>query len=212
MTLNAAARPWVSIAFKCMAVLALIFAFIFFMRMQDEQSVVARYQKEGVVSRALVTGKHLDKMVHENGSPSGKLRTGTGRTTTTALQVLHVRFVPKSTVKYAEYPTKVSEADLPMAPPLTGNIMTDSEFGEVMFVPRALYDSTNVGDMFVVVDTRFSGDGPRAISDIADFDERAFYGPIAVALVLALLLLLAAIRIAKVPPASDRPDTRLKRS
>lgn len=212
MTLNAAARPWVGIALKCLSVLALIIAFIFFMRMQEEQSVVARYQKEGVVSRAIVTDMHLDKMIHEDSSRSGRRRSGTDRTRATDLQVLHVRFVPKSTVKYADYPAKVREADLPTAPALSGNVMADSEFGEVMFVPRPLYDRTNVGDMFVVVDTRFSGDGPRLISDIADFDASSHYAPIATALALTLILWLVAVRIGKAPPASNRPDTRLKGS
>ncbi|MDP2800722.1 MAG: hypothetical protein Q8O26_02455 [Phreatobacter sp.] len=167
-------------------------------------------KKEGVVSRALVTGKQLDKMVHEGSiSHSGRSRTGTGRMTTTDLHVLHVRFVPKSTVRYTDYLSKIGGLDLPTAPAFSGNTLADSEFGDVMFVSRALHDRTNVGDVLTVVDTRFSGDGPRLISDIADFDGSSYYVGIAAGLVLALLPWLIAIRIGKPPPARNRSDAGL---
>ena len=63
--MNAAARPWIAIVFKCLAVLALIFAFVFFMRMQEEQSLTDRYRSEGTVSRAIITDKEVDTVRYE---------------------------------------------------------------------------------------------------------------------------------------------------
>jgi hypothetical protein len=186
--MNAIARPWIGLVFKCLSLLAAIFAFIFFMNMQGEQSDVDRYRKEGVVSRAVVTDMKLDKMVYEARK---------GRTRSQDIQVLFVRFVPKSPVKYADYPAKVSDTELPVAPPLTGDVTKDSEFGDVIWVSREVYDKTKVGDSFTVVDTPYSGDGPELVSDIKDYDPSIYHPRIAIALALMLLFGFIGWRISK---------------
>ena len=172
------ARPWIGIIFKCLAALAVIFAFVFFMRMQEEQGIVDRYRQEGTVSRAVVTDKTLDQMVYQ-------LRKGRSRRVD--IQVLSVRFNPKSALTYADGVAASPDAELPGPPPLTGDLVTDSSYENVIWVSREVYDRTKVGDSFVVVDTPYSGDGPEPIEDIRDFDPSVFYPRIAIALVLAAL-------------------------
>jgi hypothetical protein len=192
--MNAVARPWIGLCFKLMAVLAFIFAFIFFMRMQEDQSRVDNYRNAGTVSRAVVTEKKKDTITTQT---SGLRRRSSGSTTTSDIWVLSVRFAPKSTVKYADYPSKVKEADLPTAPDLTGDTMKDSEASEIMWVSQDLYDKTKVGDMLTVVDAPFSGFGPELISDVRDFDPSEAYPKIAIALVLMLLFWFIGRRISK---------------
>lgn len=192
--MNAAARPWIGLCFKLLAFIAFIFAFIFFMRMQEEQSRVDNYRNSGTISKAVVTDKKKDSITTQT---SGISRRSSGSTTTNDIWVLNVRFAPKSTVKYADYPSKVKEADLPMAPPLTGDSMKDSESGEVMWVSRDLYDKTKVGDTLTVVDAPFSGFGPELVSDVRDFDPSDAYPKIAIALFLMLLLWFIGRRISK---------------
>jgi hypothetical protein len=186
--MNATARPWIAIAINCTAVLAAIFAFIFFMRMDEDRSRVSNYRESGTVSRAVVTKMELDKMVYEGRR---------GRTRTVDVQYLYVRFVPESKVKYADFPAKVKEADLPLAPPISGNIAADSKFLEIMAVPRTLYDTTKVGDLLTVVDAPFSGYGPELVSDIQSFNPSNAYPKIGIALVLAILLGVAGWRVGK---------------
>lgn len=172
------ARPWVALVFKCLAALALIFAFVFFMRMQEEQSDIERYRKEGTVSRAVVSDKTVDTIRYEGRR---------GRSRTEDVQMLFVRYAPKSKVAYADYPAKVALADLPAAPPLTGDPVIDGNAVDIITVPRSVYDAAKIGDSFVVVDTIYSGDGPEVIDDIRDWDAAAFYPRIAIALVLMLV-------------------------
>jgi hypothetical protein len=173
--MNNAARPWVGIVFKCAAVIALIFAFVFFMRMQEEQSFTDRYRKEGTVSRAVVTGMETDELV----------RTGRkGRTRKTDIQVLSVRFNPKSTHAFRDYEEGV---EVPAAPPL-GGAAADWEYQDVIWVTKEVYARTRIGDSFLVVDTPYSGDGPELIEDISTFDPASFYPGIAISLVLAVVL------------------------
>jgi hypothetical protein len=186
--MNAIARPWIGLVFKCLAALALIVAFIFFMRMQDEQSFVDRYREDGTVSRAVVTEMSLDTVVYEGRR---------GRTRTSEIQVLSVRFNPESTVKYADLPGATADAELPGPPPLTGDIAKDSRFGEVIWVSREVYDRTKVGDSFIVVDTPYSGDGPELVEDIRDFDPSTFYPGIAIALVMMLVFAVIGWRISR---------------
>lgn len=192
--MNAIARPWIGLCFKLLAFIAVIFAVIFFMRMQEDQSRVDNYRNSGTVSKAVVTNKDKDTITRQN---SGIGRRSSGSTTESDIWVLSVRFAPKSTVKYADYPDKVAEADLPSAPPETGDPMKDSEFSEVMWVAKDVYDKTAVGDTLVVVDAPFSGFGPELIADVRDFDGSDAYPKIAIALVLALLLWFVGRRISK---------------
>ena len=173
--MNNAARPWIGLVFKCAAVLALIFAFIFFMRMQEEQSFTDRYRDKGTVSRAVVTGMETDELV----------RTGRrGRTTKTDIQVLSVRFNPKSTLAFRDYEDGV---EVPAAPP-PGGAAADWEFADVIWVTKDVYARTKIGDSFLVVDTPYSGDGPELIEDISTFDPASFYPGIAISLVLGAVL------------------------
>lgn len=192
--MNAVARPWIGLCFKLSAVLAVIFAFIFFMRMDEEQSRVNNYRNSGTVSKAVVVEKEKDTVTTQS---SGLRRRSSGSTTENDIWVLTVRFDPKSTVKYVDYLSKVREADLPTAPAITGDPKKDGEFVEVLWVSRDLYDKTKIGDTLTVVDAPFSGFGPELVSDIRDFDPSDAYPKIAIALALALLLWLIGRRISK---------------
>lgn len=195
--MNAVARPWIGLCFKLLAVLAAIFAFIFFMRMMEDQSANQKLREHGVVSRALVTDKKKDELVSTHSS--GR-RGNSSYSTTTDLWVVHVRHVPKSTVKYADFPAKVKEADLPVAPPVTGDPLKDSEHIGVMFVPVELYDKTKVGDMLTVVNTPWDSSEPVLVSEVEAFDGGASYYPrMAIALVLMLAFWLIGRRISKAP-------------
>jgi hypothetical protein len=175
---NNAARPWIGLIFQFLAALGVIFALVFFMRMQEEQGIVDRYRAEGTVSRAVVTEKSLDQLVY---------KTRKGRTRTQDIQVLSVRFNPKSEVKYADLAAASGDAELPGPPPVTGDIAADSAYGSVIWVSREVYDRTKVGDSFVVVDTPYSSDDPELIEDIRDWDPAPVYPRIAIALVLAVV-------------------------
>lgn len=192
--MNATARPWIALCFKLMAVLALIFAFIFFMRMQEEQSANDDYRDQGVVSRALITEKSLDEQTNQH---SGLRRRSSGYTTTTDLFVLSVRHVPKSDVAFADFPGKVAEADLPVAPAPTGDPMADSAFGGVMFVPESVYRQVDVGDMLTVVNTPWDSSEPVLVADVNAFDASGFYPGIAISLVLTVLFWLIGWRMGR---------------
>jgi hypothetical protein len=159
------------------------------MRMQEEQSTVERYRAEGTVSRAVVIEKKLDAIIYEGRA---------GRTRSQAVQLVRVRFVPDSTVRYADFPDRVREADLPAPPPATGDALADAGFTDTMLVPRSVYDVVRVGQTLTVVDTPFSGDEPMFHGDIANFDATIFYPRIAAALLLALLFGLISWRIGRV--------------
>ena len=186
--MNDVSRFWTGIVFKCLAVLALIFAFVFFMRMNEEQSLVDRYRAEGTVSRAEVTEKDVDQMVYTSRR---------GRSRTEDVQILLVRFAVDSTVPYADYPARVSEADLPTAPPLTGDPLVDGTNLGAIFVPKDVYDATSVGDTVVVVDTPYSGDDPEFYEDIRSFDPTVFYPRMAIALVLMVVFGLIGWRLGR---------------
>lgn len=193
--MNAVARPWIGLCFKLMAVLAAIIAFIFFMRMMDDQSANQKLREHGVVSRALVTDKKKDELVSTHSS--GR-RGNSSYTTTSDLWVLHIRHVPKSTVKYADFPAKVKEDELPVAPPVTGDSQKDSENLGVMFVPVELYDKTKVGDMLTVVNTPWDAESPVLVADVEAFDGGASYYPgMAISLLLMLAFWLIGRRISK---------------
>ena len=174
--MNIAVRPLIGLIVKCAGLIALIFAFVFVMRMQEEQSFTDRYRKEGTVSRAVVTGMETDELI----------RTGRkGRTTKTDIQVLSVRFNPRSTLAFRDYEDGV---DVPTAPPPSGDAVADSTYPDVIWVTKDDYAKTKIGDSFLVVDTPYSGDGPELIEDIGSFDPASFYPGIAISLVLALVL------------------------
>ncbi|WP_430443842.1 hypothetical protein [Sphingorhabdus contaminans] len=192
--MNAIARPWIGLCFKLMAVLALIFAFIFFMRMMDDQSENDKLQNQGVVSRALVTAKKKDQTTTQT---SGLRRRSSGSTTTNDIWVLSIRHVPKSTVKYADFPSKVKEADLPVAPALTGDPMKDAGNGGVMWVTEEFYNKTKVGDMLTVVNTPWDSESPVLVSEVEAFDPSPYYPKMAIALALMLIFWFIGRRISK---------------
>jgi hypothetical protein len=192
--MNAIARPWIGLCFKLMAVLALIFAFIFFMRMMDDQSENDKLRNQGVVSRALVTAKEKDQTTTQT---SGLRRRSSGSTTTNDIWVLSVRHVPKSTVKYSDFPSKVKETDLPVAPALTGDPMKDMGNGGVMWVTEEFYSKTKVGDMLTVVNTPWDSESPVLVSEVEAFDPSPYYPKMALALVLMLLFWFIGRRISK---------------
>jgi hypothetical protein len=194
--MNAKARPWIGLCFKLLALLALIFAFIFFMKMQEEQSANDKLRNQGVVSRALVTDKKLYTTTTQH---SGIGRRSSGYQTQNEILVLTVRHVPKSTVKYADFPSRVTEADLPVAPALTGDPMKDSENIGIMWVSADVYEKAKVGDMLTVVNTPWDSSSPVLVSDVEAFDASVFYPRMAIALVLMLLFGVIGWRISKAP-------------
>lgn len=192
--MNAVARPWIGLCFKLLAVLALIFAFIFFMRMMDDQSENDKLRNQGVVSRALVTAKEKDQTTTQT---SGLRRRSSGSTTTNDIWVLSIRHVPKSTVKYADFPSKVKEADLPVAPALTGDPMKDAGNAGVMWVTEEFYNKTKVGDMLTVVNTPWNSESPVMVSEVEAFDPSPYYPKMAIALALMLIFWFIGRRISK---------------
>lgn len=192
--MNAVARPWIGLCFKLLAVLALIFAFIFFMRMMDDQSENDKLRNQGVVSRALVTAKEKDQTTTQT---SGLRRRSSGSTTTNDIWVLSIRHVPKSTVKYADFPSKVKEADLPVAPALTGDPMKDAGNAGVMWVTEEFYNKTKVGDMLTVVNTPWDSESPVMVSEVEAFDPSPYYPKMAIALALMLIFWFIGRRISK---------------
>lgn len=192
--MNAVARPWIGLCFKLLALLAAIFAFIFFMRMQEDQSANDKLRGQGVVSRALVTAKEKDKTTTRH---SGLTRRGNGYTTQNDIWVLSVRHVPKSAVKFADLGAKVKEADLPVAPPLTGDPLKDSENGGVMWVSQAVYEKTKVGDMLTVVNTPWDSTSPVLVAEVKAFDPAPYYPRMAIALALMVLFWLIGRRISQ---------------
>jgi hypothetical protein len=150
--MNAVARPWIGLCFKLMALLAAIFAFHLFHAMDEDRSPESATTRFRHRITGVVTEMKLDKVVYEGRR---------GRTRSQDVQYLFVRFDPDSKVKYADFPDKVKEADLPSAPALTGDPAKDGKYVELMSVPRALYDRTKVGDVLTVVDAPFSGFGPE---------------------------------------------------
>lgn len=177
--MNAAARPYVRIVFYCLALLAAIFAFIFFMRMMEETSKFEKLRTHGVVSRALVVEKKLDTLIRERRR---------GNDTRTDINVVRVRFVPKSTVAYADFPSKVAEADLPSAPPMAEGAMDDGTYGGVMWVTTELYERTNVGDMLTVVNTPWDSSSPVLAEEVRTFDGGVSFQPyIAISLVMTVV-------------------------
>lgn len=176
--MNAQARPWVAIVLYCVSVLSLIVAFVFFMRMQEDQSAITHLREQGVVSRALVVEKKEDKTVVEGRR---------GRSRTIQYKILQVRHVPKSTVPFADFPAKVAESNLPVAPPPTGDPMGDSEYVGVMFVPASVYDKTKIGDLLTVVNTPWDRSEPVLVSDVNAFKSGEYNLLVGLALVVMVL-------------------------
>lgn len=192
--MNAVARPWIGLCFKLMALLAGIMVFVFFMIMEEAQSENNKLREHGVVSRALVTAKEQDQTTTRH---SGLTRRSSGYTTQNDIWVLSVRHVPKSTVKFADFPAKVKEADLPVAPVLTGDPLKDSGSGGVMWVSQELYDKTKPGDMLTVVNTPWDSESPVQVDEVNAFDPSPFYPRMAIALALMVLFWLFGRRISK---------------
>lgn len=181
-------RPYIVIIFNCLSALAFIFAFIFFMRMQDEVSKNTHFKNEGVVSRAIVTDLEKDKSV---------LVDRKGNKRTNDLFIIHVRHDPTSTIKFADFPAKVKEADLPKAPALSGNAMEDSKYIGVMFVTYEVYNQTKIGDMFNVVNTPYDKSSPEFVEKVTNFTPDIFYPRMAIALVLTIVFWLIGFTIKK---------------
>jgi hypothetical protein len=111
-----------------------------------------------------------------------------GRSRSSDLNVIRVRHVPKSEVKYADFPSKVSEADLPVAPPETGDALKDSDYTGIMFVTKEVYERTNAGDMLTVVNTPWDKNAPELVEDVRNFDDGASFQPyIGISLVLTVV-------------------------
>ena len=191
--MNAAARPWIGLVFKCLAVLNLIFAFVFFMRMQEEQSIIERYRAEGTVSQAEVVGKQVDNV---------RVEMRRGRSRTEDWEMLTVRYAKDSPVRYADYAAQENVADLPAPPAASGDPVVDSESQTIIFVQPDVYNAVAVGDRLVVVDTIYSGDDPLFLDEVRDFDPADYYPGMGITLALMLLFGVIGWRIGRRrPPA-----------
>lgn len=190
--MNAAARPWIGLVFKCLAVLALVFAFIFFMNMMNEQSKIDHYRQDGYVSRAIVYDTAEGEVTNRT---SGIGRRSSGSTQSYDVYYLLVYLSDDRSVVYADYPDKVSEAKLPTADKLTGDRLKDDKFSHIMKVTKERFDATKIGDRFVVIDRIYSGEDPEFYETIRDFDQSIYYPRIAIALALTLLFWLIGRRI-----------------
>ncbi|MFM5907923.1 MAG: hypothetical protein ACKOPO_10120 [Novosphingobium sp.] len=192
--MNATARPWIGLFFKCLSVLALIFVFIFFMKMQEDRSANDKLRNHGVVSRAVVVEKKQDELTRTQSSGA---RARSTSTTTTDLWVVNVRHVPKSAVPYGDYPSRVKDADLPVAPPLAADDKPENNLTGIMWVSKEVYDQTRVGDSFAVVNTPWDADSPVRVTEVEAFDPSPAYPRMAIAFVLALLFWFIDRRISK---------------
>lgn len=182
--MKSAAKPWIVLCVKCIAVLCFIGAFIAFMKLNERTSELHRLRTVGVVSRAVVTDKEVDTIRRQQRK---------GKSTTSEIRVLTVRHNPKSTIAYADMDTKVQEADLP--PPLPEG--KDAPIG-IMHVGLDLYDQTNIGDVLTVVNTPYRPGGPELYTDIRDFTPDAHYQFMGLFGVLGVVFWLVARRVNKV--------------
>jgi hypothetical protein len=64
-----------------------------------------------------------------------------------------------------------------------------------MWVNDAVFDSTRVGDILIVVNTPFNRGTPRLVSEVQTFDSRIFYPWMAGFLSLGIVLILIGCRI-----------------
>jgi hypothetical protein len=175
--MNAQAKPWIALTFTCLSVLSLLFAFIFFMRLNEETTQHKRYVEEGVVSRAIVVEKNLDTATYQRSK---------GRSTTVNLKIVRVRHVQKSLVKFQDFPNKVSKAQLPAAPPISGDFRIEMDFNGLMFVSSELYNRVSPGDELIVVNTPYEPSSPVLVDDVRAFSPAVFYPRIAIALLLTI--------------------------
>lgn len=195
--MSATVRTIVSIALYLLAFLALIGAFIVFMRMQEDASDIERLRTHGVVSRAVVTEKQRDKIDRTMPSSSRK---SAAHTVSTPIYVLTVRFEPHSSVRFDEYDDKVDPETLPSAPAPTGQVASDGRYIGVMWVSDTVFESTPVGDTLVVVSSPFNRNTPRLATEVKAFDNRKSYPWIAGFLLLGVAFGLFGHRFSKGNP------------
>jgi hypothetical protein len=171
--MNPVSRYWLSICFKAIAALCFIGLFIAFMKLQERDSELHHLRTVGVVSRAVVTEKEVEKVT---------MQTSKGRTRQSEYLQLTVRHNPKSTVKYQDIGTKMQEADLP--PPLPEGKEAPIGF---MRVSGTVYDQTKVGDVITVVNTPYNTGGPEFYTDVRDFKPDTHYKYMALFAALTLV-------------------------
>lgn len=200
--MNAQARPYVVIALYMCAILALIFAFIFFMRMSEDAKDIERFKTHGHVSRAVVTSKYVDSIERTERSGIRSSRSSV-RTTSSPINVITLRFEPRSTVTFSDYVNGIEDGALPKAPPVTGNTMTDGQYVGVMFVSDYLFAAIAVDDILTVVNTPFDRGVPRLVSEVRGFDQTSTYAWILVCLLLSLLFAGVAWRVSKATTTSS---------
>jgi hypothetical protein len=194
--MNAQARPFIAIAVYMCAILAFIFSFVYFMRMQEEASENNRFRTHGAVSRAVVTEKKLDTITRPDRT-SFRASRSRSRTTSSPINVMFIRFEPRSVISISDYGTKALEEDLPSAPPVTGRVMTDMDCSGLMWVSDEVFAVTQVGDMLVVVNTPFDRSSPKLVSEVMSFDQSTFYPWILGYLLLSLCLAGLGLHISK---------------
>jgi hypothetical protein len=175
--MNAKSKQWLGIVFYSLSVLSFLFLIIFFFRMEEEKSKQKQFVEKGVVSRAVVIEKNLDKATYQGSR---------GRSRTVNLNVIRVRHVQKSPVKYADFPLKVQEDQLPVAPPPSGNSSIEMDYSGIMFVTDDLYARAKIGDMLTVVNTPYEPQAPVLIADVRAFSPKSFYPGIGFSLLLAV--------------------------
>jgi hypothetical protein len=182
-SMNSTSKYWSSICLKMISILCFIGVFIAFMRLDEEEMKLKRFQTKGVISQAVVTDKKEDELVRQGRK---------GKSSKRAINVVTVRHNPKSTVTYADYGKKVQESDLP--PPLPDG--KDAPIG-IMWVSDEFYDATKIGDVFTVINTPYEPNAPALLSDLALFSPKPFQQAMGICGVLGVLFWLVARRMAK---------------
>ncbi|MDF7775412.1 hypothetical protein P1X14_09150 [Sphingomonas sp. AOB5] len=180
---------------KLMALLALIGAFIAFMRMQEDVSLYDKLKTQGHVSRAIIESKNIEEI--ERRMPGTRRRTS-GTTTTSEVQFLQFRFDKKSTVTFADFASgKAGEAALPPVPARTGDPVEDGKAFGISRVSRGTYDKAQVGATVVVANVPWNPDSPVLVEEINSFTPAGYYPWIGGLVFLAIVLWLLGRRIGK---------------
>ncbi len=181
--MNPVSRYWLSICFKCISVLCFLGLFIAFMKLNERTSELHRLRTVGVVSRAIVTEKSVEKVTTSLSK---------GRSRSSEYLQITVRHNPKSAVTYADFGTRVQESDLP--PPLPEG--KDAPIG-FMRVNGTVYDQTQVGDVLTVVNTPYNPNSPELYTDVRDFKPDTHHQFMALFGVLTLVFWFIASRIGR---------------
>lgn len=180
---------------KLMALLALIGAFIAFMRMQEDSGLYDKLRNQGHVARALVESKNIEEIERKM---AGIGRRSSGTTTTSEIQIVQFRFDADTKIPFADLASgKVKAADLPPPPAASGDPSKDWKLIGITRVSRAVYDKTRVGEELLVANVPWNTAGPVLVDEINAYTPAPYYPWIAGLLILAVVLFLLGRRVGR---------------